>query len=485
MRSLSLFPHLIPDAVRPPSSRFAVLGMTSLLLHLVACGGGGGTSASTPPQTPPPAPHWEAPVDLGGTAYQGGLSLSGDGKGGVVAAWLRQTTDAGGAVTQDVVATRMASTGLWADLRSIESSTAVGYVANDLQAPVAAVDSRGKGWIAYFKAAARSTTVNLRMLPVDLTAATAFGSLATELSFADLQSLDSLQVAVGTDGSALAAWRYLRSVDGQPNLRLGTIQASRRSPAGTWSAPANFHLNMFSFQGVNSLVGYGAGRYLLEYFTGDEYAATEAAHYVAGSEISSNVAGWDPDIQMNAAAHQTVWATNGSGGAEAWLRYDLTFNGEALWPRQGTADGVWTMGAAVTPPLPATSYAVSREPDGTGWFAGSGTSGLWVAPLTGTTMGTHRVLLPMPSEAAALTASRDALGRPALFWVQTRNGTHEGLGFSRWNGTAWSAPELLPGITSGATIQGFRAVAALDGLVVVWAETSADPGTRLRSARWH
>jgi hypothetical protein len=133
--------------------------------------------------------------------------------------------------------------------------------------------------------------------------------------------------------------------------------------------------------------------------------------------------------------------------------------------------------------MDARTIAVTRQPNGSGWLAGSGATGLWVAPLTGLVPGTAKLLLGPTVVADRLVATQDALGRPTLLWVQTRSGSVDGLGFTYWNGSAWSTPELVPG-TAGISVVGLSVVAGPSGLLALWAETGA-VGPRLRSARWH
>jgi hypothetical protein len=86
---------------RQPPARVALL---PLLLGLLACGAS--KAAPAPPRTPP---RWEQPVELSDSTYQGGISLSGDGRGGVAVAWLRE----GAGSTTEVVAARMRPDGSW------------------------------------------------------------------------------------------------------------------------------------------------------------------------------------------------------------------------------------------------------------------------------------------------------------------------------------------------------------------------------------
>jgi hypothetical protein len=80
-------------------------------------------------------------------------------------------------------------------------------------------------------------------------------------------------------------------------------------------------------------------------------------------------------------------------------------------------------------------------------------------------------------------AAMDASGRATLTWVQSRNGSVDGLGFTYWKGSAWSTPEVVPG-TSGISVADLSVLAGPSGLVVLWTEDGT-MGARLRSARWH
>ena len=119
----------------------------------------------------------------------------------------------------------------------------------------------------------------------------------------------------------------------------------------------------------------------------------------------------------------------------------------------------------------------------TGWLAGLGSQGLWVAPLTGVTPGPPRALLPATTTTEVLIGARDSAGRPALLWVQRgTGGTDEGIGFSRWDGAAWTAPVILPG-TEGRSIQRLFATAGPSGLMAGWVDATTST-LRFRTALW-
>jgi hypothetical protein len=434
-----------------------------LPLALAACGA---SKAASPPR-------WEEPTDLGGATYQGGSSLAGDGHGRLATAWLRRGANS----TTEVVAVRMGPDGRWSDPQVLEVSDPP----SGLQAPAVAVDSRGKGSIGWLAPLGGGSWA-LRTASVDLSApsaAPAFGATATA-RVANLQAPRGLSLAVGSDDSAMAAWLSDRTIS-EPPVDLSSVQVTRRGGDGGWSTPESYHLNQWSRQDLGCLAAHGQGTYLLVIFTGDDaFVDAEARAFGAGAAVPQDVAGWEPAVRYALPVHESALATDGLGGLEAWLLYD---GDTQVYPRQGTASGAWTVGDPVPLPLPATILAVTREPGGAGWFAGAGAEGLWVAPLTGVAFGAPQVLLGPAAQVNGLVAARDFAGAPALMWIQTRDGAVLGLGFTRWDGKAWTTPELVPG-SAGAAVAGLSVAAGPSGLVAVWREDGAG-GARLRSARWH
>jgi hypothetical protein len=400
------------------------------------------------------------------------MSLSGDGRGNLLAAWLRTGAD----TAIEVVAARMHADGTW------ETAQMLASLSPPLvpQAPVVAVDNRGRGWVAWLSSST-GTMVAFRMAAVDLSASSPFAAATTAFS-ADLRHPTDFRLAVGSDGSAMAGWTFDRVVTaaGSP-VDVSTVQVARRGADGLWSAPASYHLNQWSSQSLISLVGHGQGAFLLEDVTGDDaFVDGEAYAFSTGTFNGVAVAGWEPAAQFAMAYHETAWAADGLGGLEAWLLYSADTK---VYPRQGTAASVWTVADPVALPMDAATIAVTRQPSGSGWMAGSGAAGLWVAPLTGLVPGTAKLLLGPAVAADRLVATQDALGRPTLLWVQTRSGSVDGLGFTYWNGSAWSTPELVPG-TAGISVTGLSALAGPSGLVALWTENGT-MGAHLRSARWH
>jgi hypothetical protein len=153
------------------------------------------------------------------------------------------------------------------------------------------------------------------------------------------------------------------------------------------------------------------------------------------------------------------------------------------WPRSRATSGAWTVGDKVSLPRPAQNLVAFREAGGTGWLAGLGSEGLWVAPLSGAAPGTPRTLLPMSTTTEVMVGTREASGRPALLWIQRgAGGVHEGVGFSRWDGAAWTAPAILPG-TAGKSIQRLFAVPGPAGLLAGWVEVG-DRVLLFRTALW-
>lgn len=447
---------------------------------LLACGGGGAGSVSSTPATP--AAAWSPAVDLESVGYVTGARLTGDGKGGAVAVWTRTATDTGGTQYWENVAARLRADGTWDTPRSLEVSTLL----NVLQDPIPALDDRGKGLIAWLSAVPRSSTTVVRTVPVDLGVGTGFGTRTNGLSL-NLLRPRGLALATGSDGSALAAWTWDRDIGLGAGYEVPAVYATRLDPAGAWSTPRGYHLNQLSHQGLNGVSGNGRGAFLLAFSTGDDaWEESEVASFTQGSGVGDPVAGWMPTSQIAyPAGHVSAVATDGQGGLETFLLYPVAGEGDAqrqAWPRSRSAAGTWTVGAKVALPMPANNLVAFREASGAGWLAGLGAEGLWVAPLTGVTPGSPRTLLPAPTTTEVLIGTRDASGRPALLWIQRgTGGVHQGIGFSRWDGSAWTTPVILPG-TAGATIQRISATAGPGGLLAGWVEGGTS--LRFRSALW-
>lgn len=453
----------------------------TMLCLLVACGGGGG-GATTQGPVPAPVPAWQAPVDLATSNDMGGALLAGDGRGAVLAAWMRSGVDAGGTPYWEQVAARLRADGTWEPPQTLGVASGI----NRLQFPVAAVDARGKGFIAWFDAVPRSTGTRLWTVPVDLGSPTPFGARVNAL-IVDLKTPSNLHLATGSDGSALVAWLGLRTDSGL-GVDFPTVQVSRLGAGGIWDAPASHHLNMYSSQSLHDLTGDGRGAYTLDFATGDDaWQDNEAVDYAIGSSTATGIAGWQPlSQQALPTGHPSVWSLDAQGNLETWLLYGQASVGDPqrqAWPRSRAASGVWTVGDKVSLPASARSLVGFRESGGTGWMAGLGSDGLWVAPLSGMSPGTPRTLLPMPTTTEVMVGSRDASGRPALLWIQRgAGGAHEGVGFSRWDGAAWTAPVILPG-TAGKTIQSLLAVPGPKGLLAGWVEVG-DRVLLFRTALW-
>ncbi|WP_257311652.1 hypothetical protein [Geothrix fuzhouensis] len=452
----------------------------TLLCLLAACGRGGDATTQTP--APPPAPAWQAPVELANSSYMGGALLAGDGKGAVLAAWMRTGVDAGGTPYWEQVAARLRADGTWEPPQTLDGASGI----NGLQFPVAALDAQGKGLIAWFDAVPRSTTTRLQTVPVDLGSPTPFGARATALTV-DLKAPTNLHLATGADGSALAAWSGLR-MDPTLGVDFPTVQAARLEAGGAWGTPQSHHLNMYSSQFLHDLAGDGRGAYTLDFSTGDDASVeNEAVDYAMGANTPVGIAGWGPLSQQTLpTGHPSVWSLDAEGRLETWLLYGVASEGDAqrqAWPRSRATSGAWTVGDKVSLPLPARSLVAFRATGDTGWMAGLGSEGLWVAPLSGAAPGTPRTLLPMSTTTEVMVGTRDASGRPVLLWIQRgAGGVHEGVGFSRWDGAAWTAPALLPG-TAGKTIQSLFAVPGPRGLLAGWVEVG-DRVLLFRTALW-
>ncbi|HEX4846120.1 MAG TPA: hypothetical protein VFV26_07850, partial [Geothrix sp.] len=271
--------------------RLHLIAAGMLLSFLAACGGGGDATTQAP--APPPVPAWQTPVDLAASGYMGGALLAGDGKGAVLAAWMRTGVDAGGTPYWEQVAARLRADGTWEAPQALDGASGI----SGLQVPVAALDARGKGFIAWFDAVPRSTATRLRTVPVDLGAAAPFGTRATAL-VVDLKTPANLHLATGSDGSALAAWSGLRT-DTSLGADFATVQASRLEAGGAWGTPHSHHLNMYSSQFLHGLAGDGRGAYTLDFSTGDDATVdNEAVDYAQGASAATAIAGWGPLSQQ-------------------------------------------------------------------------------------------------------------------------------------------------------------------------------------------
>lgn len=450
------------------------------LVFLLACGGGSTVSPVNTAQPAVPA-TWQAPVDLAASGYLSGASLAGDGKGGALAAWTRFGTDASGAIYREQVAARLRADGTWESTQVLESTT----LTNSLQDPVVALDAQGKGQVGWLSVLPRSTTTVLRRVPVDLAAAAALGPQASPLSL-ELKSPTGLRLAVGSDGSALAAWQGLRTTSLVTDFP--TVQSARLAPGAGWGVQTTYSLAPLAAQGIQVVTGDRLGGFLLEFGTGDDTVMeAQAVALTPGTGTPVGVDGWQPLSQVGLpAVYQSAWDTDAQGNQEAWLLFAQGGVEDAqrqAWPRTRTAAGTWTARAKVLLPLPASSLALFREGSSGGWVAGLGSAGLWVAPLNGLTPGAPKTLLPPTTTTEVLVAVRDATGRPALLWIQRGvAGIGEGIGFSRWDGTAWTTPAILPG-TAGKGIQRLLTVAGPGGLLAAWVEVG-DRVLLFRTALW-
>ncbi|HJV90341.1 MAG TPA: hypothetical protein VJ623_08565 [Holophagaceae bacterium] len=428
-----------------------------------------------------PTSAWGVPQTLD-TNLTVDSCLTGDGAGHALLVWRRGAQDGAGHGIQEVVTARLMADGTWKAPAVLEA----GEAGSTLGVPAAAVDDRGKGWVLWFSetGSGGSVSTEIRAATVDLKATSPFGGPGHPFIF-PMGGYSQLRLAVGSDGSALAGWTYPR-FEATSGATFSSVAVSRVGSSGVWAAPVSYHQNQFSAQALMGIAGDGRGAFVLEQGTGDDaFLQAEGYDFAAGLATASGVAGWEPASQTGLFAHATAWAGDGHGGLEAWLRYDQPATGEVLrqaWPRRRSAAGGWILGDAVALPRPAEFLSVFREPDDTGWMAGTGPEGLWVSPLNGVTLGSGHVLLAAPATATNLVAVRDAAGRPALLWIQQRNGTSEGIGFCRLEAGAWTTPTLLPG-TAGVGMQNLRAVAGPGGLVATW-EQFGDRVLILRAATW-
>jgi hypothetical protein len=380
------------------------------------------------------------------------------------------------------VAARLRADGIWETPQVMDVTSG----SNRFQTPVAALDARGKGFVAWLEAVPRSTTTLMRTVSVDLGAGSPFGTRTTALAV-DLKNPSDLHLATGADGSALAAWSVLRT-DASLGVDFNIVQVARLEAGGAWGAPHSHHLNMYSRQFIHDLVGDGRGAYTLDFSTGDDaWVDNEAVDYALGTSTATGIGGWQPlSQQALPTGHPPVWSLAADGRLETWLLYGVAGEGDPrrqAWPRSRSASGAWTVGEKVNLPLPATSLAAFREADGAGWMAGTGPEGLWVAPLSGLSPGAARTLLPAATRTEGLVGARDASGRPVLLWIQRGSaGAYEGIGFSRWDGTAWTSSTILSG-TAGKTIQRLVAQPGPGGLLAGWVEVG-DRILLFRTALW-
>lgn len=440
----------------------------TLLLLLLACDGGGGSTAEAPA-----VPSWSAPATLDEAPSLDLGTLVGGAQGPAALVWRRGGPGSDGALLQEVAVALIGVEGAWPAptvLRPVQP----GRVPD---VPAAAVDRQGRGWALWFESFPPSgTTTVLAEAPLDLPTASPWGPVGKAFmlpgdGFADLQ------VAAGSDGSARVAWQQGEGV-------FGLVATAAFDPrAGVWGALVNPGGTGGAGMSAPRLAGDGLGGYALEFFRANDQPIGEAWAYAPGTAAEGSITGWEPAVQSSLASHTLAWGADGQGALEAWLLYDLSVHPHReAWPRRRSASGAWTVGEAVVLPRPAEELAVFRDASGAGWLAGSGSEGLWVAPLPDLTPGGARLLLASPSLATDLVGLRDAAGRPALLWIQRRDGAVEGIGFSRLEAGAWSAPVRLSG-TAGVPVSALRAVAAVGGLLAAWEE----PGTgtrRLRVARW-
>lgn len=441
---------------------------TLLALGLLACGGGASPTAGALP-----APAWSAPVtvDEAQSLDLGGLVAAETGPAALV--WRRGVAATDGSILQEVAAARIGAEGTWPAPTVLRP----GQAGRLIDVPAVAVDRQGKGWALWFESFPTSgTTTVLADASLDLQAASPWWKVDKAFIF-PVNGFARLQVAAGSDGSARVAWQ-------QGEGAAGVVATAAFDPrAGVWGALANPGGTAGAGMSTPNLAGDGLGGYALELFRANDQPIGEAWAYAPGSGAEGHIPGWEPAAQSNLASHTLAWGADGQGGLEAWLVYDLSANPHReAWPRRRTPQGVWTVGDAVPLPRPAEALVVFREASGAGWLAGSGSEGLWVAPLTGTTPGAAQVILAAPAQATEVVGVRDAAGQPALLWIQGRNGAVEGIGFSRLVGGAWSAPGLLPG-TAGRAVGKLRASAGPGGLVAAWREPG-DRTQRLRAARW-
>lgn len=427
---------------------------------LASCGGG------------PAGPAWTAPVTLDEQPAIDLGAMVADETGRAALLWRRTVPVAGGGVAQEVAVARPEADGAWGPVEVL------GAPAPSIPGrPAAAVDASGLGWMMWFVEHAGGST-ELRGAPLDLGAPFPWPEAQHQYIFPSV-GYDRLAVAVGDDGSARAAWNVTPASDVSSVVTARFMAAG----AGVWESTSVPGATASAGLSLAGLMGDGRGGYALELYRANDQPVGEGYDYAPGTGAEALVPGWEPASQSGLAAHATAWAADGQGGLEAWLTYvGGSEAGLEAWPRRRDAAGAWTVGDAVPLPHPSEALAVFRGASDAGWLSGSGADGLWVAPLSGVSLGAATLLVAAPSSASDLIGVRDVSGRPALLWVQRRDAAVEGIGFSRLAGAGWTAPALLPG-TAGASVRHLRAAAGPGGLVAAWEEPGTGT-TRLRAARW-
>ncbi|MDP9255485.1 MAG: PKD domain-containing protein, partial [Actinomycetota bacterium] len=153
---------------------------------------------------------WQAPVDL--SAADAGLpQIALDAQGNALVVWADGTNS----IVQ--AAARPAATGLWQPAASPPVNTAAMHVAFDTQGNAFAVWAASNGTNSIVQAAVRPAASDVWQTPTDLSTAG--------------QDADGAQVAVDAQGNALAVWRRF---DGTNHV----VQAAARPAAsGVWQAP--------------------------------------------------------------------------------------------------------------------------------------------------------------------------------------------------------------------------------------------------------
>lgn len=453
--------------MRYPST--TLLPALLLLAGLAACGGGKDAAPSVAA-----SPSWSAPVALDEQQSLTIGALASDGTGNAAVFWRRGVADTSGAILPELAGARLQADGRWEAPTAIqpsESGKAYGL-------PAVAVDHLGKGWVMWLTdQVPNGQSTLMEGAPVNLRGTDPWGTVDKAYILPGT-GYSNLRLAAGSDGSARAAWS--QPVSGAAPL---VATSAFDTSSGVWGAISNPGGSHGAGMSLASVMGDGLGGYALELYRSNDQPAAEGYAYAPGTGVETSVPGWEPVPQSGLASHSTAWTGDGQGSLEAWLVYDL---GSApfreAWPRHRNAQGTWTVGAAVGLPRPAETLAVFRETSGAGWLAGSGSEGLWAAPLSGVTPGTARMLVAAPSLASNLVGVRDASGRPALLWIQRRNGIVEGLGFSYLEGGSWTTPTLLPG-TAGSDPRNLQAGAGPGGLVAAW-EEAVGRTVVLRTALW-
>lgn len=447
-----------------------LLSALLLLAGLSACGGGGGGGGATPSALP----AWSAPVTLDEQQSLTIGALVSDGAGAAAVFWRRGVADGNGAILPELAGARLQADGRWAGPTAIQPAApgkAYGL-------PAVAVDRLGKGWVMWLtESVPNGQSTVMEGAPINLRGASPWGTVDKAYILPGT-GYSNLRLATGSDGSARAAWS--QPVSGAAPL---VATSAFNTTSGVWGQVSNPGGSHGAGMSLAGLVGDGLGGYALELYRANDQPAAEGYAYAPGTGVETMVPGWEPAAQSGLPSHTTAWAADSQGSLEAWLVYDLGMTPfREAWPRHRNAQGTWTVGASVGLPRPAETLTVFREASGAGWLAGSGSEGLWVAPLNGVTPGAAHLLVAAPSLATNLVGVRDASGRPALLWIQRRNGTVEGLGFSYLTGGSWTTSTLLPG-TAGSDPRNLQAGAGPGGLVAAWEQ----PGGRtvvLRTALW-